>query len=331
MSRSSVPPVAEAPQPKRRNAGFWSSAKSFFLPVGGHIDPAGVRGYPIDLRVKADLARTTLPEWALQPTSLHVGLTQYALGCHERWLNGEGEEWLATSLMVGHHLLSTQAADGSWLHHRPFPHTFPVKAPWASGITQGQGASLFVRLHLLTGEERFAEAAQHALAPLLTPHADGGLRGTLEGNPWYEEYPTVPESHVLNGSIFALWGVRDVAVGLGWDRARDEYEIGLQSLLANLGRYDTGSWSLYSLFPHPIENRASSFYHDLHVNQLSAMQQFSPHPELEQTRRRWACYAQSRLLQMRAFAWKATFRLIVPRNPGLARRAPWTRMQAGSR
>jgi len=314
--------MTETTLSKRPNAGFWSNAKSFFLPVGTQMDPAGVRGYPIDLRVKADTPRM-LPADLIGLDVLHVGATQYGLGCYERWLAGEGSEWLQAAVAAGRHLVGIQAPDGSWLHQHALPHTFPLPPPWASGITQGQGASLLVRLHAQTGDDALEQAARRALLPLFTDQADGGVRGEVGGRPWPEEYPTWPQSHVLNGAIFALWGMRDVALALGADDVHAQYERGLESLVANLHRYDTGSWSLYSLFPHPILNRASSFYHGLHVNQLTAMQQLSPHPEFETYRRRWAAYAASRYSQTTAFAWKAAFRVIVPRNRLLARTLPW--------
>jgi heparosan-N-sulfate-glucuronate 5-epimerase len=314
---------ATAKSSRRSDAGFWSSSSSFFLPVGPQIDPDGVRGYPIDLRIKAQDADGIDTDPG--PDILYVGLTQYALGCFERWLAEGDERWLHAASTTAERLLDAQDRDGSWYHYAPFPHTFPLRPPWASGITQGQAASLFTRLYLETGEERLAEAAVLALAPLTTPQRDGGVGGELGGRPWPEEYPTSPQSHVLNGAIFALWGMRDVAVGLSNDTAGRNFREGIDSLLANLHRYDTGSWSLYALFPHPILNRASSFYHDLHVNQLAAMQQLAPDPEFETTRRRWAAYADSRYDQAKAFAWKAAFRLLVPRNRRFARLAPWTR------
>jgi heparosan-N-sulfate-glucuronate 5-epimerase len=170
-----------------------------------------------------------------------------------------------------------------------------------------------------------AAAARLALSPLFTAQAAGGVGGELGGLPWPEEYPTTPQSHVLNGAIFALWGIRDVALGLGSEDAREQFERVLDSLAANLHRFDTGTWSLYSLFPHPIFNRASSFYHDLHINQLTAMQILAPRPEFERVRARWSAYAGSRYARSKAFAWKAAFRILVPRNRLFARAAPWTR------
>lgn len=307
----------------RSDAGFWSSAKTFFLPVGAHIDREVVRGYPIDLRVKARLpAAPDERFWA--PGALHVAVTQHALACYEHWIAGAGEQWLHIALTTGRRLAAGQAADGAWYHEQPFPHTFRLAPPWASAIAQGQAASLFVRLHRETGEDSFAHAARQALAPLDRTQAAGGVQGELGGRPWPEEYPTKPESHVLNGAIFALWGMRDVAVALGSEPARRRYEDHLASLVDNLHRYDTGSWSLYSLFPHPISNRASSFYHTLHVNQLTALELMSPRPEFTAMRERWAGYAASPRSRRMAFAWKAAFRVIVPRSPRLARALPWS-------
>jgi len=53
------------------------------------------------------------------------------------------------------------------------------------------------------------------------------------------------------------------------------------------------------------------------------MQQIAPRPVFEETRCRWAGYAGSRASQAKAFAWKAAFRILVPRNRIFARAAPW--------
>lgn len=304
---------------RRSDAGFWSSARTFFLPLGTRIDPEGVGGYPIDMRIKAHSWEWPQDEY-LEPGTLHVATAQFGLGCFERWLAGEGEQWLETALTVGRYLVSIQEPDGTWIQTKAFPHTFPLAAPWTSAITQGEAASLLVRLHLETGEDALAAAARQAVSPLLLPQGEGGLRGELGGRPWPEEYPTNPQSHVLNGAIFALWGLRDVAVGLGDDDVGRSFEEGVDSVAANLGRYDSGYWSYYCLFPHPILNPASGFYHALHITQLEAMQLLAPRPVFEETRRRWEGYAHSSICSARAFAAKVAFRLLVPRTRYTAHR-----------
>ncbi len=308
---------------RRSTAGFFSSARSFFLPVGGEIDPDGVRGYPIDLRVKAE---SSAWESYVRRPDLFAAIAQYGLGCYERWLAGDGQEWLDAALGTGRHLVSQQRPSGEWLHSKPFPHTFRLPPPWCSGLAQGEGASLLVRLHLHDGDPEFATAAKLAIEPLATPQSAGGVGGELDGRPWPEEYPTDPQSHVFNGAMFALWGIRDVAVGLHDATARNRFEEGLDSVVANIHRFDAGYWSYYSLYPHPILNPASSFYHALHVSQLSAMSQLAPRPELAEVRERWARYADSSLCRSRAFAAKAAFRVLVPRNRVFARRLPWNRI-----
>jgi heparosan-N-sulfate-glucuronate 5-epimerase len=314
--------VSNASESRRSSAGFFSSAKSFFLPLGSAIAPDGVAGYPIDLRVKSRASVWPAPEVA-ENLDFYVAVAQYGLGAYERWLAGDGEEWLAAARAAGMHLLSRQEPDGSWLHHTAFPHTFPLQPPWRCGMAQGEAASLLVRLHLSTGEAMFAAAAVRALAPLSLARERGGVRATLDGRPWPEEYPTDPPSFVLNGAMFALWGLRDVGVGLGDAEAKQAFEEGVDSLAANLHRYDNGWWSLYCLNPRPV---ASSFYHTLHIAQLEAMDMLSPRPEFAPMRSRWKAYAESPWNGRRAFASKVVFRIMVPRNQFMARHLPWSRL-----
>jgi hypothetical protein len=283
-------------------------------------------------------AKAADPHWppaGLTPLEdqLHVDVIQWALGCYERHLAGEGERWLAGALKCGEHQLAIQerggSRDGGWTHCFPYPHSLPLPAPWLSAMAQGQGASLLVRLHAQTGDDRFAEAALWALKPFAVASEDGGVRGMLDGRAFPEEYPTQPASYVLNGAIFALWGVRDVAVGLNDSDARSRFLDGAQTLALNLHRWDTGRWSRYDLFPHPIPNPASSFYHALHISQLEAMDMFAPHEEYGRVGARFAAYAASARLRRLAFLNKCVYRMLVPRNRLLAHRLPWTRNLRG--
>jgi hypothetical protein len=151
------------------------------------------------------------------------------------------------------------------------------------------------------------------------------VRTELGSGFFLQEYPTDPPSHVLNGGIFALWGYHDVALGLGDADARREFDEGVDTLAKNIQRWDTGAWTRYDLFPFPLTNLASSFYHHLHIDQLRAMQLIAPRPEFEAAVERFEHYRVSRARRMRAFAHKALFRTLVPRNRLLGRRTPFRR------
>ncbi|MBV9213966.1 MAG: hypothetical protein JOZ25_10025 [Actinobacteria bacterium] len=316
-------------QPILQRLGERFVSHSFGVGPGRHADSGGVRGYPIDFSVKAEKP-TPWPGYASHPGRwLWVGLIQWALGAHERWLAGEGEEWLAGARAAADLLVQHQtdggAHEGAWLQRAPYPHTFRLTPPWVSGMAQGEGASLLVRMHLETGEERYADSARRALSPLARPTSDGGVCAPLDGGALPEEYPTRPASHVLNGAIFGLWGLRDVGHALGDDRAGAAFTSGVDTLAAHIGRWDTGFWSRYDLFPHPVTNVASSAYHTLHVLQLEAMHALAPRTEIAEAAARFASYSRSPALRTRALAAKVLFRLAVPRSAPLGRVLPWLR------
>ncbi len=311
--------------------GFFSSARVLSLQPGERVVPGEVRGYHIDLR-----RRTQVSDWPpywLEPGNNWVAVAQWGLGSYELFLAGEGEVWLARAVDCAAFLLAEQERggprDGGWLYRVPFPHTFPLQPPWISAMAQGEGASLLIRLHLETGEDRYAEAALRALRPMSIPSERGGAMATLDGRPYPEEYPTTPGSFVLNGGIFALWGYYDTWLGLGDSDAGAAWAYGVETLALNVHRWDTGYWTRYDLYPHPLTNIASSSYHVLHISQLHAMQRVASRPEFGEALNRWERYQASRVCRGRALAEKIAFRLLVPRNPMLATRLPWQRRRRG--
>jgi peptidoglycan/xylan/chitin deacetylase (PgdA/CDA1 family) len=307
----------------------FGSERSFNPGMGSYWDPAGpLHGYYIDFRVKAET-----PMWppAWMPSSeeqMVVATAQWGLGCFERYVAGDGEEWLAAAVRCGEHLVDTQHSggpqDGGWLHHFPMPHTYRIEPPWLSAIGQGEAASLLVRLHLETDDDSFAESARRALLPMAIPVGDGGLLAFLDdGSPFVEEYPTEPGSFVLNGALFALWGYRDVGVGLGDATATEAFDRLTTALSANLDRWDAGFWSRYDLYPHPIPNLATPSYHLLHIHQLEAMAKLLPELRFGEFAARFGAYRARPWNRRRALSQKVAFRLLVPRNKVFAHRLPW--------
>lgn len=281
---------------------------------GSAVSYDRVRGYYIDLTRKAE--REPADETELRAMPLHVITCQWGLGCYERYLAGEGDRWLGAALRIGRYLVEAQERcgrlAGAWRHAKPFPHTFRLPAGWISGMAQGEGASLLVRLFRETGDANLAEAALRALDVLEVDVRDGGVRRTLGGGPLPEEYPTEPASHVLNGAIFAAWGYYDAALALGRPDLRARFDAVASTIADNLPRWDLGYWSRYDLYPHRIRNVAAPWYHRLHVQQLEVLAEMTHRPEFGAVAERWARYAGSRWNAGRALAHKAAFRVAVP-------------------
>ena len=287
----------------------------FPVAKGAAISYEAPRGYYIDLTRKA--ASEPRDAADLRGMPLHVMTCQWGLGCYDRYLAGHGDRWLDAAMRIGRHLLEEQEREGSlvgaWRHSAPFPHTYRLPAGWISGMAQGEGASLLVRLYLESGDGSFADGALRALGPLGRSVAEGGVRGELGGGPLPEEYPTEPASHVLNGAIFAAWGYHDVALALGDGASRRDFDEVVATLAENLDAWDLGYGSRYDLYPHRVVHIAAPWYHRLHVQQLEVLAAMTGRGELAAVAERWKAYARSRAKASRALAHKVAFRLVVPK------------------
>jgi heparosan-N-sulfate-glucuronate 5-epimerase len=318
------------------STGILSSEGAFSPEIGSHWDfKSGPRGYYIDFSFKAETPEWPPPWLRGRSREIHVAVVQWGLGAYERYLKGEGEGWMAAALSAADYLLEHQEQTGEhrggWVQRVPMPHTYELDLPWLSSITQGEGASLFARLHSETGEDRYAEAATEALLSLAIPVAAGGLLAELGGRPFVEEYPTDPPSFVLNGAIFGLWGLRDAGLLLSDENAAESFRSLSEGLAIELGRYDTGWWSRYDLYPHAIENVASPAYHLLHIRQLTVMDRLGAGSRYGELALRFEGYRTQRLNRARAIAAKVAFRISNPRSRRTALRAPWVGRDAALR
>lgn len=270
-------------------------------PLGPQLDLTAVRGYFVDLTAKTDAPSAARAEF-LPPAAL----AQLALGWWERSLAGDARARERFEAICG---LLTQRAqvcpDGlRWSYSMAVPK-YRVHPPWFSAMAQGQVASVFVRAFVATGDERWREAALEATRPLLAERETDIVAFTGKG-PVLEEAPGEPRGHVLNGWIYALWGLWDVAMGLEDAAARARFEESTACLAAMLDRYDVGYWTRYSLYPHRIADLAKPFYHRLHTTQATVMYRLTGRHEFEQAAVRWKRYDEP-LRRTFALAQKSLF------------------------
>jgi heparosan-N-sulfate-glucuronate 5-epimerase len=197
-----------------------------------------------------------------------------------------------------------------WNHHFDWEYRDMLKAPWYSGLAQGQGISVLVRAHRDSGDAAYLEPAKRAFASFQKPTTTGGVAFTDEsGDLWFEEYIVSPPTHILNGFIWALWGVHDYFLATHDHSAQDLVGRGVRTLLHNLDRYDLGFWSLYEQSGTRIPMVASRFYHQLHIVQLRAMHRLTGEGKFAEVSDRWECYSRSRPNRARALCYKSAFKL----------------------
>ena len=243
-----------------------------------------------------------------------IAIAQYGLGNYNIY-NRTGDQeryhkFMAVAEWLVSNLEQNRAKLWVWNHHFDWEYRTPLKAPWYSGLAQGQGISLLVRAYEATKNGVYLDAAQRAFESFLKTTEEGGVTSVdEEDNAWFEEYIVSPPTHILNGFIWASWGVYDYYLATGKSLAEKLFEKAIQTLAANLRRYDVGFWSLYELSGTRLRVVASTFYHSLHIVQLIVLHLLTSEPLFQTYAKRWEGYRQSHIKNATAMAYKALFKL----------------------
>jgi len=154
-------------------------------------------------------------------------------------------------------------------------------APWYSGLAQGRALGLFVRMYRTTGEERYLDAAHKTFGSLLRPRNENVpwvVEVDSAGFFWIEEYPATRPNQVLNGFIYAMYGLHDY-----YTETRDENaRLLLQASLTTVRHYlydfrVTGDLSYYCL-SHKTQIPT---YHRWHIDLIKNAFRMSGDPYFE--------------------------------------------------
>lgn len=245
-----------------------------------------------------------------------IAIAQYGLARYNRYAVTSDAQHLRSSLRQARWLVEhlEQNAHGIrvWQHHFDWHYHGIIRAPWYSGLAQGQGISLLARAFAATGDTRYLRSAEAAFEAFERELGEGGVRWTDDaGKVWLEEIVRHPPTHILNGFIWSLWGVYDWMVLTGSTTARDLYGRCVRTLREAVDRYDTGFWSLYDLSRHGrLRMLASPYYHALHVVQLRVLGQMTQDDRFTLMAERWKGYARRYWKRSYALIYKAIFKLL---------------------
>ena len=266
----------------------------------GPFDPDGI---PL-LDYRGDIGRQYNP----------IAVAQYGLARFNAWTDTAGSAdhtaWIAAADWLERTMRPNGHGVRVWMHDFDWPYRQWLRAPWYSGLAQGNGLSLLVRAAITTGEPKYVDAAHLAFDPLRRGVAEGGVLVTdARRDIWIEEYIVDPPTHILNGFIWALWGVYDYA---RWSRRSDAcliWEACVATLVKRLADFDTGWWSLYESRDGSREMLASRYYHTLHITQLRVMYRLTGIDAFSARADRFQTYLDRPSHRALAFGSKAIFKL----------------------
>ena len=284
-------------------------------PVNAAASYRRIERYYLDLRAKTkqDATGFVNGHGDLLPVSATT-LAQAALGWWERHLDGE---YGARAVFLHHvdRLLAQaeQVEDAiAWPYDVAVPK-YGVRSRWYSAMAQGQAASALVRAYQVSRSGRYAEAAVAAARAMTDHGSDLRIRTETADGVCYEECPSEPSSMILNGWVFALWGLHDVGLALDQSEFLTAFETGASDLARSAYRYDLGWWSRYSLFPPIAPDVAKPSYQVLHADQMEVMQRFTGHEEFGRLAARWYA-ADTPANRARAVAVKARSLIVHRQN-----------------
>ncbi len=232
-----------------------------------------------------------------------IRIAQFALHRYGQWLATRDDAARADFLAHASWLRDNQQVRGvPGLYRFSFPwDKYGAPAGWWSAMAQGEAISVLLRAEHIAPRHQFGDAAVRASLPFGYEIAHGGVVWRAGADVFFEEIANEHAPHVLNGCIFALWGIWELREQTG-DPWLDPLIHGCAAtLLRWLPRFDTGWWTLYSLLqsangrPH----LATLKYHQFHIAQMYVLAQMFPEHAFADAAARWAAYVENRRCRAR--------------------------------
>ena len=226
-----------------------------------------VEGYYNDLTEKVikdpDFDNLSVPVYKIETGEniyFPISIFQYGLGAYDMYLLKKEDIYLEKFKLCVDWALEYQNEKGAW-------DTFSYKNPNApySAMAQGEGISLLTRAYSYSNNEKYLMAAKKATDFMLLPIEKGGTTVYIKNQVYLKEYTDQPV--VLNGWIFAIFGLYDYLKVNDDEKVVEIYKKTLNTISEKISLFDNSYWSKYD----SEKIIASPFYHSLHIAQLRVL------------------------------------------------------------
>ncbi|MGB5989340.1 MAG: D-glucuronyl C5-epimerase family protein [Marinifilaceae bacterium] len=189
-----------------------------------------------------------------------ITILLYGLGLIDQYLISNKEICKKDILTVYDWLISNQTPEGAWEIFFE-DSTYGLKSGWVSGMAQGLALSFLIRCSKLG----FVDERKSVVIIELTKEfmLSSRILNLTKTGRIIEEYEGT-NTNVLNGFIFALYGLYDYGLFVNDMSLFNEFE---KTLCSNLENYRILLWSTYDS-KHTISSR---YYHNLHINMMKSL------------------------------------------------------------
>lgn len=249
-----------------------------------------------------------------------VRIAQFGLHSHALFVDSGDQDahraFVAQARWLSANQQYRKGVAGCYVYEFPNPH-YGVDAGYISAMAQGEAISLLLRAASTERSETYFDAAVRAAGPFRCTVQEGGVVfRSAHGDTFLEEIAAIPASHILNGHIYALWGLIELQKAHPQTGLHELVIQATQTLRERLSLYDAGYWSYYSLLGTPagFRNAAVLKYHAFHIAQLRVTTALVGDPYFAEVADRWQAYVDSTVCRSRVLA--NTVAGLIPRITG---------------
>jgi hypothetical protein len=217
-----------------------------------------------------------------------INIAQYGFMIHAAYLANPNDKLLNTlksCLKVLENIKAENETQAIWWHNH-FEEKYKISPPWSSAMAQGEIISFYLRMYQLLNEKKLLQTAEKAYCFMQLENETKSIRRYDEfGNLWFEEYPSSPPSYVLNGFVYALFGLIDLYRVTNNQSVKFDIDRCISTLKNRLKDFDSGYWSYYDLQKKELVR----YYYqkNVHILQLEILYLLTNEPVFRKYKLKW--------------------------------------------
>ncbi|MEN9441386.1 MAG: hypothetical protein RLZ33_1463 [Bacteroidota bacterium] len=226
--------------------------------------------------------------WGAKASYSSVNIAQYGFIIHDFWLKNRRPDYLDVMKACLSILTTLEIKEEKGIFFRETHESDRYNLPknWVSAMAQGECLSFYLRMFQILQDDSILQKCHLIFNTMMVPVSENGVKTTDEnGYNWLEEYPSTPSSYVLNGFIYAVFGIQDYFRITKSEIAKTELNHYFKTLEDNIEKFDAGFWSYYDL---QYKELVKFYYQkNVHAPQMEALYKLTGSTKFNNLHKKW--------------------------------------------